>query len=106
MKIPTNSSDAPVSALLREARAERPLPPGFQPAVWRRIQAAEAPKPAPFLAWLDQLAESWLRPRYAIAAVAIVLLAGITTGMFDGRNDARARSRDRYLAAVAPHPVR
>ena len=96
--------DAQVSALLRQARVSPGLPPRFQQNVWRRIEDAEAPaKPA---SWLDTLAGLVLRPRFAVAAGAGLLLAGVFAGTLEGRQLARHDAQLNYLAAVAPHAVR
>lgn len=96
--------DPQVSALLREARTFPGLPPRFQQNVWRRIEEADAPvKPA---SWLDALAAFILRPRFALAAAAVMLLAGVLAGTLDGRQAARHDAQMNYLASVAPQSVR
>src|ERR1039458_6390728 len=49
--------DAKLRALLRESRLAPELPPGFQDAVWRRLERAEAPAAN----WLDAPA-AWFLP--------------------------------------------
>ena len=96
--------DVPVSALLRESGVSPGLPPRFQQNVWRRIEDAEAPaKPA---SWLDALVNFILRPRFAVAAAAVLLLAGISAGTLEGRQLARHDAQMNYLAAVAPVSAR
>jgi hypothetical protein len=96
--------DAEVSALLRQARVSPALPPRFQQNVWRRIEDAEAPaKPA---SWLDALAALILRPRLAIASIAILMLAGILLGANEGAQNARHDAQARYVASVAPDSLR
>ena len=99
-----NPSDAKLSGLLREVRVTPPLPPRFQQNVWRRIEDAEAP--APSGSWLDALAAFILRPRFALAAAAVLLLAGILAGTMEGHQLAHYDARVNYLAAVAPHAAR
>lgn len=97
-------NDPQISALLRQARVSPGLPPRFQQNVWRRIEDAEAPvKPA---SWLEALAGLILRPRFAIAAAAVMLLAGSLAGTLDGRQVARHDAQMNYLASVAPHAAR
>ena len=96
--------DAKVSALLRPARVSPALPPRFQQNVWRRIEKSESPAPAG--SWLDALAVLVLRPRFALAAAAVLLLAGVLAGTLDGRQLARHDAQMNYLAAVAPQSVR
>jgi hypothetical protein len=96
--------DAQIGALLRQARVSPGLPPRFQQNVWRRIEAAEAPaKPA---SWLDVLASFILRPRFAVAAATVLLLAGVSAGALEGRQLARHDAQMNYLASVAPQAVR
>lgn len=96
--------DAPISALLRESRVSPGLPPRFRQNVWRRIEDAEAPaKPA---SWLDAFVNLILRPRFAVAVAAVLLLAGISAGTLEGRQLARHDAQMNYLAAVAPQSVR
>jgi len=96
--------DLHVSALLRQARASPSLPPRFQQNVWRRIEDAEAP--AKTGSWLDALAALILRPRLALAATAVLMLAGVFAGALEGRQGARHDAQMNYLAAVAPDSVR
>ena len=97
-------NDPQVSALLRESRVSPSLPPRFQQNVWRRIEDAEAPaQPA---SWLDAPAALILRPRFAVAAAAVLLLAGVSAGTLEGRQLARHDAQMNYLAAVAPQAAR
>ena len=96
--------DAEFSALLRQARPTPDLPLRFQQNVWRRIEDAESP--AQSESWLDALATVILRPRFAVAAAAGLLLAGVFAGMTEGRQFARHDAQMNYLAAVAPHAAR
>src|ERR1035441_1445970 len=98
------SEDAPLGALLRPARVSPELPPRFQQNVWRRIEDAEAP--AKSESWLDALAAVVLRPRFAVTAAAVLLLAGISAGTLEGRQMARHDAQMNYLASVAPQAVR
>jgi len=96
--------DVRLSALLNEARVAPGLPPRFQQNVWRRIEDAEAPvKPA---TWLDTFATLILRPRFAMATAAALVLAGVFMGSLEGRQEARHDARMNYLSAVAPHTLR
>ena len=95
---------AKLSALLREARVSPALPSRFQQNVWRRIEDAEAPaKPA---SWLDALAALILRPRLALTASVVLLVAGIFLGIRQGEQAARQEAQAHYLAAVAPNSLR
>jgi hypothetical protein len=98
------SEDPQLGALLREGHVSPGLPPRFQQNVWRRIEDAEAPVKSE--SWLDALAKVILRPRIAIAAAVVMLLAGILTGTMEGRQMARHDAQMNYLASVAPQSVR
>ena len=99
-----HSYDPQLASLLREARPSPALPPRFQQNVWRRIEDAEAPANAD--SWLDAFASLILRPRFALAAAAIVLLAGILVGTAEGRQMARHDAQMNYLASVMPRDAR
>jgi hypothetical protein len=99
-----NPADARLGALLRASRPSPSLPPRFQESVWRRIEAAAAPvKPE---SWLDALAMLVLRPRFAFATVAVLVLAGAFLGAYHGTQAARQDAQAQYLAAVAPAALR
>jgi hypothetical protein len=98
------SPDPQVGALLRAARVSPALPPRFQQNVWRRIEDTESP--APPASWLDAFAALILRPRFAVMAAAVLLLAGISAGTLEGRQAARRDAQMNYLAAVVPHALR
>lgn len=99
-----NAPDQNLTALLRDHRPAPELPPRFQQNVWRRIEDAEAPPKAD--SWLDALATLILRPRFALVAAAVMLVAGVFTGTMEGRQLAQRDSQMNYLASVAPHAVR
>ena len=98
------ASDARFSAVLRTARLSPSLPLRFQENVWRRIEEAEAP--AKSGSWLDAFAALVLRPRFAYATVATVMLAGVLLGTYQGAQTVRQDAQARYLAAVAPNSLR
>ena len=101
------ASDDRLDALLRTSRPAPSLPPRFQDAVWRRIEEAEAPaKSAGSVNRLDALAALVLRPRFAYATVAALVLAGVLLGTYNGTQVARQDAQARYLAAVAPNSLR
>jgi hypothetical protein len=101
------TSDAKLNALLRESRVSPALPPRFQEGVWQRIEEAGAPaKSAGGITWLDALATWVLRPRRAMATAAMLMVAGALLGALEGNQVARQDAQARYLAAVAPNPLR
>ena len=99
--------DAELKELLRSSRPEPELPPGFQGAVWRRIERAEKPATAlPTADWLDALAAWFLRPRRAFATAAVVLLLGLSLGIARGAGQANDLAKERYLDSVSPPALR
>lgn len=96
--------DEALRGLLRRSRPEPPLPPGFATAVHRRLQAGKsATSVQGWPAWLDALAEWALKPRWAIAGLAVALVCGSLWGAWDGMAMAKQNARTRYLASVAPY---
>jgi len=102
-----NPADEKLGALLRASRVSPALPPRFQDNVWRRIEDAEAPVPSTSrLFWLDALVALVLRPRFALAAVTVLIVAGALLGVRDGSQIARQDAQARYVAVVAPDSLR
>jgi len=98
--LPLEPNDARLCDLLRASRPAPDLPPGFQNAVWRRLERAETPgETMSVAAWL-------LRPRLALAGVAVMLLVGISIGVLQGNSLANDIARQQYLAAVSPLTTR
>ena len=101
------AGDEKLGKLLRATRPVAELPPGFQDNVWRRIEDAEVPvKSGEAITWLDALVALLLRPRFAYATVAALMLGGIVLGAFNGAQTARHDAEARYLASVAPNSLR
>ena len=99
-----NPVDEKLGSLLRGSRTFPALPPRFQQNVWRRIEDAEAP--ARSESWLDALSALILRPRFALAAAAALVLVGSLAGALEGRQVARHDAQMNYLESVAPQAVR
>jgi hypothetical protein len=102
-----NPDDAKLGALLRASRVSPSLPPRFHENVWRRIEDAEAPvKSGENITWLEALVALILRPRFAYATVAALMLAGILLGTHTGIQTARHDAEAHYVSLVAPNPLR
>jgi hypothetical protein len=98
---------ARLGSLLREARPAPPLPPRFQETVWRRIETGEGrAEPLSPLSWVDQLVERLLRPRFALASIAALLVLSGLAGVLSGAATARQTAQTRYFSAVAPTATR
>jgi len=100
-KVCPNPEDAKLSGLLRESRTTPSLPPRFQEAVWRRIETADAGEATSGITWLEALMNRMLRPKFAFATVAALVLMGAFLGVREGTQTARHDAQARYLAAVA-----
>ena len=94
--------DAKLRALLRASRLAPELPPGFQNAVWRRIERAEAPAAD----WLDALAAWFLRPGRALATAAAMLVLGLSLGIAQDASRANDLAKARYLDSISPPALR
>ena len=108
MKDHLEPNDEPLRSLLRSARPAPALPPRFQEGVWRRLERAEAPAAeaaAPF-SWPEKWIDRLLWPRFAIASLALLLLAGGLTGVIANASTEKQRAQERYLSAVAPNTLR
>jgi hypothetical protein len=94
-----------LSVLLREARPNPDLPPGFCAGVWARLDQGEA-LPDVANPEVGSWWERWLgwlgTPRVAAAGLAVVVVTAGFAGAVSGAAQAREQARDRYLAAVAP----
>ena len=102
-----NPEDPKLSRTLRSARPEPTLPPRFQEGVWRRIVETELPVcDARPVSWLDALVALVLRPRFALATVALLICAGAVLGVREAGQTARHDAQARYVAAVAPNSLR
>ncbi len=99
---PSTPDDASLRRLLQASRPAPALPPRFQEGVWRRIERASAPAPGVTLGWLERWLQAALRPRLALAMLAVVLLGGGVAGAANGASQARELARLRYVASVSP----
>jgi hypothetical protein len=89
--------DQKLGTLLRHARPVSDLTPGFQNAVWRRIERERRPA-----ALLETLAQWFLTPRLATVAAAIVVLIAGGAGAARGIRTGERQARERYVASVDP----
>lgn len=99
----TPNDDPRLSGLLREARPATEVPPGFQDAVWRRIERRES---AAAVTWLERLLSRVLRPQWAAASLAAVMLAGVLLGVRQTPPADHAAAQARYVASVNPFQPR
>ena len=100
---PTPPDDPALHELLCAARPKAELPPGFATGVWRRIQRREA---AAADSWLERLLGLVLRPQWAAAGLAAVMLAGVLLGTRTSPAAEQASAQARYVASVNPFQPR
>lgn len=84
--------------LLRDSRPRPELPPRFRENVWRRIEQPGSRGQSSN--WVETLAGLLLKPRFAIATVAVVLLTGTLAGSMNGQAQALHAAQERYVATV------
>lgn len=100
-------NDEPLRQLLREWVVDITLPPRFQEQVWRRIaHREEEAKPSLREAFVHWLETTFNRPALAVSYVAVLLIAGLTTGYMQAQDkSARAESqwRSLYVQSVDPY---
>ena len=104
MKEEPELNNEPLRTLLREARPAAHVPPRFQEFVWRRFEkedAAPITKPAPF-DWLQRWTERLFLPRFALASLALLLVAGGLNSFVSSAALVTQQAQERYLSAVAP----
>jgi len=93
-----NSNNTRLHTLLSDSRPRPELPPRFRENVWQRIEHGETPTAHPH--WTETLAGWLLKPRYALAVITVLLLAGTLIGSFNGQSQARLLAQERYVATV------
>jgi hypothetical protein len=106
---PPSEKDEALSKLLRNWKADAPLPPRFQEAVWNRIAQAETREGAAywtiFSGWLEAI---FARPRFALSYVAILLFAGLGAGFWQAHGRVvhdETALRARYVQVVDPYQM-
>jgi hypothetical protein len=100
-------NDERLRSLLLEAMPASQLLPRFQESVWRRIEKEDASpitKP-PSFGWLQRWTERLLLPRFALASLALLLVASGLTGFISSADMVKQQAQERYLSAVAPNTL-
>ena len=92
---------------LSEWKVETTLPPRFREQVWHRIARMESRQSArPWQQISDWFGQALMRPRLAFSYVAMLLLAGLLTGYWQGRaTEARTLENlsQRYVQLLDPY---
>ncbi|PAW78512.1 MAG: hypothetical protein B9S32_06195 [Verrucomicrobia bacterium Tous-C9LFEB] len=93
----------PLDALLKQSRPQVTLPTRFQAEVWQRIADRETASPwAPLRAWMEEWSAVLMRPRYALALMAVTILVGAGTAQLTTRPDP-ATMQARYVSLIDPY---
>ena len=108
MKEPQIKPDSDgLSKALQEWRAEQSVPPGFQSAVWQRIDSETRLMKRSVLesliAWFNEFAA---RPQFAASTVALLIMIGVTAGWTQGQREvSRVQNQlaQKYLASLDPY---
>jgi hypothetical protein len=110
MAMNTNESgnhDEALHKLLKEWRADAPLPAHFQAAVWRRIEQPHAPASPSFwdvvTNWIGTVAP---HPAFAAAYIALFLTVGVAAGWTQARQESvrvKGELGDRYIRVLDPY---
>ena len=100
----TPDDQTELRAFLRGARPEPALPPGFQNAVWRRIDqfARERRGEGSRLNRFEIVLGWLLNPVRACVAAVALLVVGVSIGIVQGNQAAHELARARYIASVSP----
>lgn len=101
--------DEVLGKVLKQWRADAPLPPRFQEAVWQRIECAErVAAPSASSAWV--MISHWIgamlpRPAMAASYFAVLLAVGVTAGWAQARQETervKVELGERYIRVLAP----
>jgi hypothetical protein len=105
--IEPGNHDEALRKLLKEWRTGAPLPLGFQEAVWRRIERAQAPAaPSVWTVIAHWIGTVLPRPALAVSYIAILLAVGMTAGWTQARQEtARVKGElgERYIRELNPY---
>ena len=101
--------DEPLRKLLKEWRSDAALPPRFEEAVWRRIEAESPSATAETSGWT--ILTRWIStmlPKPAVAAsyFAVVLAIGISAGWSQAREETervKDELAERYVRVLDPY---
>lgn len=102
-------NEARFRELLQTWKVARPLPATFERTVWERIDRSQRQKPQSFAGlvgyWIDSILP---RPATATVYVAVLLVAGVSAGWGQARQDkARVRGElsEKYVQVLDPYLV-
>ena len=97
----------PLDEKLKSWQVTAPLPPRFQENVWNRVAALDrSPAVSIWRTIEDQLARAFLRPAFASAYLALLLVVGLGTGFWQARTKTQEWDKTlaaKYVQAVDPY---
>jgi hypothetical protein len=97
----------PLDEELKSWNVSAPLPPRFQENVWKRVAALDKSPAVPFWrAFEEQLARAFLRPAFASAYLAVLLVVGLGTGFWQARAKTAEWDKalaEKYVQSVDPY---
>lgn len=98
--------DGQLRNALREWVVDTKLPPRFQEEVWRRISREKDLRPPSFrrvvIRWIEAI---FSRPALAGSYVAVLLVAAVTAGFWQGHGTRASEWRVRYVQSVDPYQM-
>ena len=99
--------DKPLSDVLKQWNVSGQPSPRFRETVWRRIALEESqPSWTPAGLWRAWLARIFAKPAFAMAYVAVLLVAGVTAGYLRGEAQQHRADSDlatRYVQSIDPY---
>lgn len=98
--------DPALRRLLNSWPVETNVSPAFSRAVWRRIEArAAGSRTSRWERWVGWLTRHLERREYALAYLAVVLVAGAAAGALQGQSRSHTETdslQGRYVASIDP----
>ena len=101
----SDPNDERLRRALHEWKVKPVLPPRFQDAVWRRIEARETRVPA-WMELIGRLVTAVARPSVATSYLAVLVLAGVLAGYWQARSTnehAEEMLSVRYVQLMDPY---
>lgn len=104
---PPAGHDEALHRVLRAWRADAPLPPRFEEAVWRRIaRAQDSAAPSVWAVLAHWIGTVLPRPTLAASYLSLLLVAGLTLGWTQARRETervRGELGQRYVRVLDPY---
>ncbi|MDB6019452.1 MAG: hypothetical protein JWR19_3941 [Pedosphaera sp.] len=109
MKTDPNQDNDPLHNAMQAWKVATPLPPRFQEQVWQRIEQAQVVEKATLWMVLQNWFQTALSRRaVAVSYLVILLMVGLTSGYWQGRQKAsrvEATLSVRYVQSVDPYQM-